>query len=79
MPVNTNELLHAVALLTDRENMRVAVKESTKGAAICGSTCFVGGLLGGPIGLAVGGAIGGLGAAYFASGKLLFSILISYY
>lgn len=72
MPVNTNELLHAIALLTDRENMRVAVKESTKGAAICGSTCFVGGILGGPIGLAVGGALGGLGAAYFASGKLFF-------
>uniref|UniRef100_A0A182N1A6 Uncharacterized protein n=1 Tax=Anopheles dirus TaxID=7168 RepID=A0A182N1A6_9DIPT len=60
MPINTRELLDAVAVLTDKESMRVALKSSAKGAAVAGSSTFVGGLLAGPVGLFVGGALGGL-------------------
>lgn len=48
MPVDTQELLRAVALLADDNNLRVTVKQSGKGAMICGAMCFVGGLIGGP-------------------------------
>lgn len=48
MPVNTEEFLRAVAILADDNNMRVTVKQSGKGAAICGAICFIGGLVGGP-------------------------------
>lgn len=48
MPINTEEFLRAVAILADDNNMRVTVKQSGKGAAICGAICFIGGLVGGP-------------------------------
>uniref|UniRef100_A0A182XDS7 Uncharacterized protein n=1 Tax=Anopheles quadriannulatus TaxID=34691 RepID=A0A182XDS7_ANOQN len=60
MPINTRELLDAVATLTDKESMRVTLKSSAKGATVAGSTTFLGGLLAGPVGLFVGGAVGGL-------------------
>ncbi|XP_053694327.1 protein C19orf12 [Sabethes cyaneus] len=69
MPINTRELMEAVGVLTDRENVRVAVRSSAKGAAICGATCFVGGLLAGPVGLAVGGTLGAVGAGMMSRGK----------
>uniref|UniRef100_A0A1A8HDD3 Chromosome 19 open reading frame 12 n=1 Tax=Nothobranchius korthausae TaxID=1143690 RepID=A0A1A8HDD3_9TELE len=49
--------------------MKVAVKNSTKGAMVAGGTAFVGGLLGGPAGIAVGGAVGGLLGAWMTSGQ----------
>lgn len=48
MPINTEELLRAVAILADNNNLRVTAKQSGKGAAICGAICFIGGLIGGP-------------------------------
>lgn len=48
MPVNTEEFLRAIAILADDNNLRVTVKQSGKGAAICGTICFIGGLVGGP-------------------------------
>ncbi|XP_053663296.1 protein C19orf12 homolog [Anopheles marshallii] len=60
MPINTRELLDAVAILTDKNSMRVTLKSSAKGATVAGSSTFVGGLLAGPVGLLVGGAVGGL-------------------
>ncbi|XP_058816355.1 protein C19orf12 homolog [Topomyia yanbarensis] len=69
MPINTRELMDAVGMLTDQRNVRVTVKSSAKGAVICGTTCFVGGLLAGPIGLAVGGTIGAVGAGMMSKGK----------
>lgn len=48
MPINSDELLRAVAILADDNNLRVTVKQSGKGAAICGAICFIGGLIGGP-------------------------------
>ncbi|KAL9695321.1 hypothetical protein quinque_014606 [Culex quinquefasciatus] len=69
MPINTRELMDAVATLTDKENMRVTMKGSAKGAAICGAACFAGGLVAGPVGLAVGGTIGAISAGYMSRGK----------
>lgn len=60
MPINTQELLSAVAVLTDKQSMRVTLKSSAKGAAVAGSSTFLGGLVAGPIGLFLGGAVGGL-------------------
>lgn len=69
MPINTRELMQAVGTLTDKEGMKTTVKGSAKGAAVCGSACFVGGLVAGPAGLAVGGTIGALTAYYMSNGK----------
>uniref|UniRef100_A0A182MIX7 Uncharacterized protein n=1 Tax=Anopheles culicifacies TaxID=139723 RepID=A0A182MIX7_9DIPT len=60
MPINTRELLDAVAILTDQQPTRVALKNSAKGAIVTGSSSFLGGLLAGPIGLFIGGTLGGL-------------------
>lgn len=62
MPVDVEEFLQGVATLADNENIRFAVKQSGKGAFVCGTMCFVGGLLGGPVGMAVGGTLGGITA-----------------
>lgn len=48
MPVDTDELLRGVAILADNNNLRVTLKQSGKGAAVCGAICFVGGIVGGP-------------------------------
>ncbi|EAT33085.1 AAEL014657-PA [Aedes aegypti] len=69
MPINTRELMEAVGTLTDKEGMRVTLKSSMKGAAVCGASCFVGGLVAGPVGLAVGGTIGAISAGYMSRGK----------
>lgn len=42
MVLNTRELFDGIAILTDERNMRVTVKQSAKGAMICGASCFVG-------------------------------------
>lgn len=42
MVVNTKEFFDGIAILTDDVNMRVTMKQSAKGAAICAATCFVG-------------------------------------
>ncbi|XP_058467010.1 protein C19orf12 homolog [Malaya genurostris] len=69
MPIDTRELMEAVGMLTDQRNVRVTIKSSAKGAMVCGTTCFIGGLLGGPVGLAVGGTIGAIGAGMMSKGK----------
>lgn len=76
MPVNTEEFLRGIAILADNHNMRVTLKQSGKGAAICGAICFIGGIIGGPAGLAVGGALGGV-TAYKMSGSKLYNQFIS--
>lgn len=40
--------------ISAHDQIKVAVKNSTKGAVVAGGTAFVGGLLGGPAGIAVG-------------------------
>jgi hypothetical protein len=51
----------------DRE-IKIAAKQSLKGALITGTCSLVGGLIAGPIGLAVGGASGGVAAAFATNG-----------
>ncbi|XP_052901144.1 protein C19orf12 homolog [Anopheles moucheti] len=60
MPINTRELLNAVAIVTDKHSMRVTLKSSAKGATIAGTSTFLGGLVAGPVGLLIGGTVGGL-------------------
>lgn len=69
MPIDTRELMEAIAIVADEQNVRVAVKQSGKGTAICAACCFAGGLLMGPVGLAVGGAAGGIAAYKMTSGS----------
>lgn len=69
MPVDIEEFLRGVSILADNRNMRVSLKQSGKGAAVCGTMCFIGGLIGGPVGLAVGGTLGGVTAYRMSSSK----------
>ncbi|XP_023285419.1 protein C19orf12 homolog [Seriola lalandi dorsalis] len=55
--------------ISAHDQIKVAVKNSTKGAMMAGGTAFVGGLLGGPAGIAVGGAVGGLLGSWMTSGQ----------
>lgn len=68
MPVDLKEFLDGIAILADNHNMRATVRQSGKGALICGACCFVGGLVAGPVGLAAGGTIGGI-TAYRMTGS----------
>ncbi|XP_037941551.1 protein C19orf12 homolog [Teleopsis dalmanni] len=68
MPIQGDELLRAVAIVADREDVRFTVKEVGKGAVVCAATTFIAGLLMGPVGMAIGGAAGGI-AAYSMSGN----------
>lgn len=72
MPVNTEEFVKGIAILADKENMRVTLKKSGKGAAVCGAMCFVGGLIGGPVGMAIGGTVGGVTAYRMNGRKFIF-------
>lgn len=54
MAVPAHQLLNEVSKLTELQGVRVAMKESLKGAAIAGVSTLLGGMLFGPIGLAIG-------------------------
>ncbi|KAM7346503.1 protein Nazo isoform 1-T2 [Cochliomyia hominivorax] len=69
MPIDGRELIEAISVLADEQNVRVTVKQSGKGAVICGACCFAGGLLMGPPGLAIGGAAGGVVAYKMTQGS----------
>ncbi|XP_068159231.1 protein Nazo-like [Drosophila tropicalis] len=59
MPIDTEELIEAIAVLVDNNQIRATFEESAKGAAVVGITTLLGGLLLGPRGLALGGVVGG--------------------
>lgn len=71
MPVDVEEFVRGLAILADNHNMRATLKQSGKGAAVCGAMCFIGGLIGGPVGLAVGGTVGGVTAYRMCGSKLI--------
>lgn len=60
--------MNGLAVLTDDQNMRVTIKNSGKGALVCGASCFVGGIVAGPVGMAIGGTLGGLKAWHMSRG-----------
>lgn len=42
MPVHLEELMSAIAILTDEQEIRLTLKQSGKGAVICGAMTFIG-------------------------------------
>ncbi|XP_063044290.1 protein C19orf12 homolog [Engraulis encrasicolus] len=69
MPSRMDDVMRLCCDLSANQQIKVAVKNSTKGAAVAGGTAFIGGLLAGPPGLAVGGAVGGLLGCWLTSGQ----------
>ncbi|CAN7992037.1 unnamed protein product [Ixodes hexagonus] len=63
MPVNQNELLDLLCRLSEEENLRVTVKQCSKGGLITGASAMVAAFFMGPVGFAIGGAVGGCVAA----------------
>lgn len=60
--------MKAISIVSDNANVRVCVKQSGKGALVCGAMSLAGGLLLGPPGLAIGGTLGGLTAYKMSTG-----------
>ncbi|XP_017036795.1 protein Nazo-like [Drosophila kikkawai] len=69
MSVSTQELIKALSILVDNENVQVTFQESAKGAAVCVLSALLGGLLLGPRGVALGGGIGAIAAYGLTEGK----------
>ncbi|XP_029977295.1 protein C19orf12 homolog [Sphaeramia orbicularis] len=69
MAPRVDDVLRLCCELSAHDQIKVAVKNSTKGALVAGGTAFVGGLFAGPPGIAVGGAVGGLLGSYMTSGQ----------
>ncbi|EDW82640.1 uncharacterized protein Dwil_GK10098 [Drosophila willistoni] len=59
MPIDSKELIKAIAILVDRNEVRATFQESAKGAAVVGLTTLLSGLFLGPRGLVLGAAVGG--------------------
>ncbi|XP_022077119.1 protein C19orf12 homolog [Acanthochromis polyacanthus] len=69
MSPRMDNVMNLCCELSAHHQIKVAVKNSTKGAVVAGGAAFVGGLLGGPPGIAVGGAVGGLLGSWMTSGE----------
>ncbi|XP_059207851.1 protein C19orf12 homolog [Centropristis striata] len=69
MAPRMDDVMRLCCEISAHDQIKVAVKNSTKGAMVAGGTAFVGGLLGGPPGIAVGGAVGGLLGSWLTSGQ----------
>ncbi|XP_018548388.1 protein C19orf12 homolog [Lates calcarifer] len=69
MAPRVDDIMRLCCELSAHDQIKVAVKNSTKGAVVAGGTAFVGGLLCGPPGIAVGGAVGGLLGSWLTSGQ----------
>ncbi|XP_040900520.1 protein C19orf12 homolog [Toxotes jaculatrix] len=69
MAPRVDDVMRLCCEVSTHDQIKVAVKNSTKGAVVAGGTAFLGGLLGGPPGIAVGGAVGGLLGSWLTSGQ----------
>nr|XP_046251084.1 protein C19orf12 homolog [Scatophagus argus]XP_046251158.1 protein C19orf12 homolog [Scatophagus argus] len=69
MAPRMDDVMRLCCEISAHDQIKVAVKNSTKGAMVAGGTAFLGGLLGGPPGIAVGGAVGGLLGSWMTSGQ----------
>lgn len=69
MAPRIDDVMRLCCELSAHDQIKVAVKNSTKGAVAAGGAALVGGLLAGPPGIAVGGAVGGLLGSWLTSGQ----------
>lgn len=69
MAPRIDDVVQLCCKLSAHDQIKVAVKNSTKGALVAGATAFAGGLMAGPPGIAVGGAVGGLLGSWMTSGQ----------
>ncbi|XP_029312881.1 protein C19orf12 homolog [Cottoperca gobio] len=69
MAPRMDDVMRLCCEISAHDQIKVAVKNSTKGALVAGGTAFVGALLGGPPGIAIGGAVGGLLGSWLTSGQ----------
>ncbi|XP_026149604.1 protein C19orf12 homolog isoform X1 [Mastacembelus armatus] len=69
MPPRMDDVMRLCCEISAHDQIKVAVKNSTKGAMVAGGGAFVGGLLGGPAGIAIGGTVGGLMGSWLTSGQ----------
>lgn len=56
MSPRMDDVMRLCCEISAHKQIKAAVKNAAKGAAVVGGTAFVGGLLGGPAGIAVGNA-----------------------
>lgn len=69
MAPRIDDVMRLCCELSAHDQIKVAVKNSTKGALVAGVVAFGGGLMAGPPGIAVGGAVGGLLGSWWTSGQ----------
>lgn len=69
MAPRIDDVMKLCCELSAHDQIKVAVKNSTKGALVAGGTAFVGGLLAGPPGIALGGTVGGLFGSWLTNGQ----------
>ncbi|XP_008308111.1 protein C19orf12 homolog [Cynoglossus semilaevis] len=69
MASRINDVMNLCCKLSAHEQIKVAIKNSTKGAVVAGGCAFLGGVCAGPAGIAVGGALGGLMGSWLTRGQ----------
>ncbi|KAM9860473.1 protein C19orf12 homolog [Aulostomus maculatus] len=69
MAPRMDDVMRLCCEISAHDQIKVAMKNSAKGAMVAGGTAFVGGLVGGPPGIAVGGIVGGLLGSWLTSGQ----------
>lgn len=54
MPIAVDDVMKLLCSVSQKRQMKAAVKHSGRGALVAGTVAFVGGLVGGPPGIALG-------------------------
>ncbi|EGW02467.1 Uncharacterized protein C19orf12-like [Cricetulus griseus] len=57
MPIAVDDVMKLLCSVSQKRQMKAAVKHSGRGALVAGTVAFVGGLVGGPPGIALGAAV----------------------
>ncbi|XP_070506448.1 protein Nazo-like [Chironomus tepperi] len=68
MPVNTRELIDAVSIIAEQQNLRVTVTSSFKASCTVAGTTMAASVLFGPVGIVLGAAAGSMYAYSQARG-----------
>lgn len=69
MAARVDDVIRLCCEISAQDQIKVAVKNSTKGAAMAGGAAFAGGMLAGPAGIVVGGTLGSLLGGWWTSGQ----------